>query len=656
MKFKIILLLVIFSISGCNKQSTDEDADTTPPALPDSRKDSIKDGQGNVAVKKYEIKKIESKAIEEFQKKISLQVMLNSPEKEVEDFFNFKIDYTRLSNRGMNKIKLITSRMGQMFQKGFKFREMVKDYVPYNFRKIVESIRIKKRLLVANSKFSSKDNKGIYVYFTALDPAKFQERLTRGEFGVFDERNWGGILSFKGVISSGVSQKKRPDIFVFNRSSDFMLASNFKDIQYYFAALRNYDKKFGNNTWMAMKIRQVAKALAPFFREFSREIHLPHKFVRYFDIFQHASELDIEASKKSGEKYLFSADFEFENKEIKNSNQRKLIEQALTKKDLTPLYKYIPVNSILYGVDKTDFTFLTQQIKYAIKKLSGISNIKNNPKSQAMGKVVTLLGRFVKILENYDQGMASSIHYAGKNLALGGVFAISSKAKAKEFNKNLKGFLQMTDPAGIAKWLPKNDKKKLKELAQIFSTKVKNRRYRSSRGFEFSLKINWKNINVTRKSEKRFKEFVQNLFGKKIKIVFLRKGNNIYFAGGKSWKKEMRRLWKPGKSLSITENITTDFAPSTFGGINFYRCTMLFTKNLGSYGKIKKNSTLKGELKKAIKYMSSFAKDNWVVFSMGTKTGKGMNRNYRFEAKFDKGMNKLAFFWPYIIFKIYKYL
>jgi hypothetical protein len=53
--------------------------------------------------------------------------------------------------------------------------------------------------------------------------------------------------------------------------------------------------------------------------------------------------------------------------------------------------------------------------------------------------------------------------------------------------------------------------------------------------------------------------------------------------------------------------------------------------------------------------MSNLAKDNWAVFSMGAKTGEGMSKDYRLEAKFDKGMNKLAFFWPYIVFKIYKY-
>ncbi|MDA3863203.1 MAG: hypothetical protein PF689_04965 [Deltaproteobacteria bacterium] len=654
MKFKIILFLIIFSISGCSKKGADEDGETTPPVLPDSRKDSIDKSQEKVAVRKYEIQKVEVEAIKEFQQKISMQVMLNSPEKEVEDFFNFKIDYSKLSLQGMNKIKMIAAQMGNLFKKGFKFQEMVREFVPYNLRKIVESIRIKKRLLVADSKFSSNDNKRVYVYFTALDPAKFQERLARGEFGIYDERSWGGILSFKGVISSRVSQKNRPDIFVFNQGSDFMLTSRFKDLQIYFAVLRNYDKKFNNDTWLAMKIRKVTEALGPNIREFSRELNLPRSFVRFFDFFKHARELDIKVHKETGDKYLLSADFEFPNKGIKNFNQRKLIEEALTKKDLSPLYKYIPLNSISYCVDKTDFTILTRQIKPLISKLSGYSKL-NNSKSRALGKVVTLLSRVIKIMDNYDQGMASSIHYAGKNLALGGVFATSSKAKANEFNKNLKGFLQMTDPAGIAKWLPSKDKKELKEIAKILKTKVRNRRYRGSRGFEFSLNVNWKNINVSTRSDKKLKEFAQNLFGKKIRIVFLQKGNNIYFAGGKTWKKEIKRLWKPGKSINIAKNITTGFTPSSVGGINFFRSTMLFTKTLVSYGQIKKNSTLNSELQKTIKYMSNLAKDNWAVFSMGAKTGEGMSKDYRLEAKFDKGMNKLAFFWPYIVFKIYKY-
>nr|MDA3863424.1 hypothetical protein [Deltaproteobacteria bacterium] len=254
--------------------------------------------------------------------------------------------------------------------------------------------------------------------------------------------------------------------------------------------------------------------------------------------------------------------------------------------------------------------------------------------------IIEVMNDYLVILKTWNGSAVFSVHeIANKNLA-GGILGVKNKQNPSKLIENLENLFTHINPVRLKKKLKGINSKLQNKISNSLIIKTKKLRYKGKKGFLMSL--NFK--KTKKKSTDLYHLVINHVIGNNIKIAFLPGKNEVLFAIGKNWKKEINRLWNPGKALKLNSIFALDKNSSHATGINIYKLGKQISPLLKSNKKLKNNEKVKNLVSKLQVMKYGKKKKMWAIFNVGVPEKNGQEAKLKMRFRFSRRFSFLSRF------------
>ncbi len=461
-----------------------------------------------------------------------------------------------------------------------------------------------------------------YLLFRVKNKKEFAENLKKGVLGEFKSEKWGGVF-----LSN---HKTKQEVFLYQKGNLCLLSYNLDNIQYYHAALGKYLDSKDKKTFFGINSTKITTVIKPYLELVNRKIGKLNILFRQYNIFISAKKGEIAFKSLDHDVYEIICDLFSDSVEKLNSHGEKI----------KTLPKYVPEESSGFIVDKTNWDPFVNKTKkfYKLMKRVKASGSLDKKKQATLDILIEILNDSYGILKTWNGSTVFSVHeIANENLA-GGILGVKNKQKPAKLIENLKNFFTHINPVRL--------KKKLKGINSVWQNRISNSliiktkklKYKGKKGFLLSL--NFK--KTKKKSTDLYHLIINQVIGNNIKIAFLPGKNEVLFAIGKNWKKEMKRLWNPGKSLKLHSIFALHKHSSHATGINIYKLGKQISPLLKSNKKLKNNEKVKNLVSKLEVMKYGKKKKMWAIFNASVPEKNGQEAKLKMSLKFSRRFSFLS--------------
>jgi hypothetical protein len=610
----ILLSVSIFSIScnsSKNKNDTDPITNTPPPRIPPQidTAPGVKAGTAlpSTLPSKITIKELESRTLFSFYANKFDNFWISFFDKGIHDKSSFlDVNQKRKTNAIIATIKRHLSKTA---------RRAIKEVSKKTFPSIVNNVNIKGGILIwfASRQNNPKDLDKL-IYFHASDIVALKKRLNRGEFGMFKTSAWGGMISVKNSI--GTAQKE--NIYI-NIEGDGVLISNNMELLSSGMKVANRIYSGSINTNMGISATNLTTFL-PGLKHLFRELFYPFNRLAY-SLGKSTKWISMVVGKnqKSGN-YNFDSFIKYNP-----SPKSYFAKEALTKKDVTPLGKYIHKDSIFFMLDGTNKLPLKKKLTKYLKVLTNLeSGIKNKKKKKMVKWVVKQGNSSEKILNSWTEYIGFGLRLIKNKLAARIIIPLQKDSNEKELYKTLYSLTKNLKPKSFLKLATKRERKEIKSLLKFLKVKIAKKKVGKDKAIVVSLKFNWKKVPYALFDMKRSEaEIVKSIVGKRLEIAFIFKNKNMIISiAGKNSINELKDSISLKGVIPGNHKLNKTISYSLLSGINGVEVLNKITRETSAIGVIKNFPAVIKAMATSRKYLAPYSKTSWSFFSMGLNKTK----------------------------------
>lgn len=605
----IIFALLSFACTGGKKKGDGDQ--TVPPKLPPKNDTTVTTNQPPVEADINELPMTISP--EAFHQMLKEVYVVKHPDR--------LLDFISAPKGNLIKIpKALTGQANHFIKRMFTYRSFLKSQTYMAGSGIEELLRdavADTTGLGAGFKtFKIKGKSGLSIYIDYNAESTIHRRLLNNHYGTFVKKPWGGYIDNKGNLN----KKDQPRVYIMMEGKSLYISMDpalLNPMKNYIKASVDYtiaDLNVGGALYG--KQRKLARSLTREMRDvpFAKKLN-----IRAF--LEDILNITVGGALKNNNGLLIM-------EAVFNKNVKSSVSKAILKpRSVEDLGKFMRPDTMVFFVDKTDYSIFTRYIKMLAQAFpmfkARIDYISDKKEKANALKLVAMIEDFHKntmvMMDNLGMSTYFQSRIFKKKSVFSGGFELKDASKAKEVLEATKKMADIANPARWVNLLDKNAKREIGWVKDFYSIRTAKTKILKNDGLIVTITLNWNKIPNQVFPDRAFLKKVESIFGKRLEFRYMVDGNFIHAVYGADWNNEFKFLVaKKGKFPTECKMAGKNI--NSFGGLNmsqFASWIYEFAKELGYLSK-KIDSTEIG--KETLNAFKSLATTSWIIGKIETNT------------------------------------